>query len=126
MAWVLLFVAGLLEVGWAVGLKFTDGFNFRDRPLTCSLTLGAMIVSMYMLSVAVRTIPIGTGYAIWVGIGAVGAAIVGMTLLKEPASLMRIASLLLVIAGIVGLKLAAHSDAAAESPVNPPEASADV
>ncbi len=111
MPWLILIIAGLLEVGWAIGLKYTDGFNFRERPLACSLTLAAMIVSMYLLSVAVRTIPIGTGYAVWVGIGAVGAAILGMTLLKEPASAMRIVSLLLVVAGIVGLKLATPADA---------------
>jgi quaternary ammonium compound-resistance protein SugE len=105
-AWIILFVAGLLEIGWAIGLKYTDGFNFKTRPTVCTLTLIAMIASMYLLSVAVRQIPIGTGYAIWTGIGAAGAAILGMILFKEPATAGRIACLMLVVGGIVGLKLA--------------------
>ena len=88
-AWIMLTIAGLLEVGWAVGLKYTDGFNFRGRPLACTLTLLAMVASMYLLAMAIRTIPIGTGYAIWTGIGAVGAAIFGMIWLGESRTAAR-------------------------------------
>ncbi|MFT3787060.1 MAG: multidrug efflux SMR transporter [Tepidisphaeraceae bacterium] len=113
-SWTLLFVAGLLEIGWSIGLKYTDGFNFKGRSLACTLTLVAMVASMYLLSVAVRQIPIGTGYAVWVGIGAVGAAILGMILFREPATVARIACLLLVVVGIVGLKLFTPASQAVE------------
>jgi 6-phosphogluconolactonase len=115
-AWIMLTVAGLLEVGWAVGLKYTDGFNFRGRPLACSMTLVAMIASMYLLSLAVRSIPIGTGYAIWTGIGALGAATLGMILFREPVTAARIGCVLLIVAGIVGLKLT--SSVAEAAPAN--------
>ena len=102
MNWIFLALAGLLEVGWAVGLKYTEGFT---KPLPSVLTVIAMAGSFWLLSLAMRDIPLGTAYGIWVGIGAVGAAIAGMLLFKEPASTLRIVSILLVVAGIVGLKL---------------------
>lgn len=102
MSWFFLILAGLLEVVWAVGLKYTEGFS-RIGPSV--LTLGAMVGSVYLLSLAMRTLPLGTAYGVWVGIGAVGAAIAGMVLFKEPATMLRVASLVLVVAGIVGLKL---------------------
>lgn len=104
-AWITLVIAGLLEVGWAIGIKYTDGFNFRTRPLASVLTLSAMIVSMYLLAQAIRTIPVGTGYAIWTGIGALGAATLGIILFQEPATVARILCLLMLVAGIIGLKL---------------------
>ena len=103
MAWVFLAVAGLLEIVWAVGLKYTDGFT---RLVPSAITLAAMLVSMYFLALAVRTIPIGTGYAVWPGIGAVGVAILGMVLFGEPKTLLRIGCIVLIVAGIAGLKLA--------------------
>lgn len=102
MSWLYLVLAGLLEVVWAVGLKYTDGFSKLGPSV---LTLGAVAGSFYLLALAMRTLPLGTAYGIWVGIGAVGAAIAGMVLFKEPATTLRIVSLLLVIAGIVGLKI---------------------
>ncbi len=104
MAWILLLVAGLLEVGWAIGLKYTEGFT---RLWPSVLTLTAMTGSVVLLGVAMKTLPVGTSYAVWVGVGAVGTAILGMVLFGEPASAGRIASLGLIVAGIVGLKLAA-------------------
>lgn len=102
MSWFYLILAGLLEVVWAVGLKSTEGFTRLGPSL---LTLGAMAASFYLLSLAMRTLPLGTAYGVWVGIGAVGAAIAGMVLFKEPATMLRVVSLVLVVAGIVGLKL---------------------
>ena len=102
MAWVWFTLAGLLEVVWATGLKYTDGFT---RLLPSVITVAAMIGSIYLLGLAVRTIPIGTGYAVWTGIGAVGVAILGMALFDEPKALLRIGSILLIVAGIAGLKL---------------------
>jgi quaternary ammonium compound-resistance protein SugE len=102
MAWIWLSLAGLLEVVWAVGLKYTEGFT---RLLPSAVTIAAMVGSVYLLGVAVRTIPIGTGYAVWTGIGAVGVAILGMVLFNEPKALLRIGSILLIVAGIAGLKL---------------------
>ena len=102
MNWLFLVLAGLLEVGWAVGLKYTEGFT---KPVPSVLTAVSMAGSVYLLSLALRGIPLGTAYGIWVGIGAVGAAIAGMVLFKEPASTLRIVSIVLVVAGIVGLKL---------------------
>ena len=102
MAWTLLILAGLIEVGWAVGLKYTDGFT---RLWPSVLTIAAMIVSMYLLAVAARTLPIGTAYAVWVGIGAVGTAILGMALLGEPREAARVLCLVLIIAGVIGLKV---------------------
>lgn len=104
-AWITLFIAGLLEIAWAIGIKYTDGFNFRTRTFASALTLLAMIASMYLLAVAIRSIPVGTGYAIWTGIGALGAATLGIILFQEPATLPRIACLLMLVTGIVGLKL---------------------
>ncbi|MFE8958839.1 DMT family transporter [Streptomyces iakyrus] len=101
MAWVLLVVAGLLEVGWSVGMKYTDGFT---RPLP-SLLIGAGIVaSMLLLSQAARTLPIGTAYGVWVGIGAAGAAVFGMAVLGEPATAARIFFVCLLLVAVVGLK----------------------
>jgi quaternary ammonium compound-resistance protein SugE len=103
MSWILLFVAGLFEIGWAVGLKFTDGFS-RFWPTVA--TALSMAVSLGLLGLAMRTLPLGTAYAVWVGVGAVGTALVGVVWLGEPASAMRLASLSLIVAGLVGLKLA--------------------
>jgi quaternary ammonium compound-resistance protein SugE len=103
MAWLLLVVAGLLEVGWAIGLKYTEGFT---RPLPTVATVGAMVLSVGLLGVAMKSLPVGTAYAVWVGIGAVGTAALGVVLLGEVASVGRLASLALIVAGIVGLKLA--------------------
>jgi quaternary ammonium compound-resistance protein SugE len=102
MAWVWLTAAGLLEIVWAVGLKYTDGFT---KPIPSAITLAAMAASMLLLALAVRTIPIGTGYAVWTGIGAVGVALVGMFAFDESRDLLRIASILLIVAGIAGLKV---------------------
>ena len=105
MSWISLFIAGLLEVVWAIGLKYTHGFT---RLTPSVITVTAMIVSIVLLSWAMRSLPVGTAYAVWTGIGAVGAAITGILLLGESASLARIASLALIVAGIVGLKLSTH------------------
>jgi quaternary ammonium compound-resistance protein SugE len=102
MAWVVLFIAGLLEIGWAIGLKYTQGFT---KLWPSVATVGAMAVSFLLLSVALKTIPVGTGYAIWTGIGAVGTVIVGMAFLDEPREVERIVCILLIIIGIVGLKI---------------------
>lgn len=102
MPWLWLTLAGLLEIVWAIGLKYTVGFT---RPLPSVITVLAMIGSVYFLALAVRSIPIGTGYAVWTGIGAVGVAILGMILFDEPRTLLRIISILLIVAGIAGLKL---------------------
>ena len=102
MAWIWLILAGLLEVVWAIGLKYTDGFS---RLWPSVITGAAMACSVYFLAIAVRTIPIGTGYAVWTGIGAVGVAILGMVLFNESRDLLRIGSILLIVAGIAGLKL---------------------
>lgn len=103
MAWILLFLAGLFEVAWAIGLKYTDGFT---RPLPTALTLAAMVASVLLLGVAMKSLPVGTAYAVWVGVGAVGTALLGIVLFAEPASAGRLVSLGLIVAGIVGLKLA--------------------
>jgi quaternary ammonium compound-resistance protein SugE len=103
MAWTLLIIAGLFEIGWAIGLKYTEGFT---RLWPSVWTVSAMIISVYLLAVAVRTLPIGTGYAVWTGIGAAGTALLGILLLNESASAIRIASIGLIVAGIVGLKVA--------------------
>ena len=101
MAWTILVIAGLLEVVCAIGLKYTHGFS---RLTPSIITLSAMVVSMVLLAHAMKTLPAGTAYAVWTGIGAVGAAVTGIILLGESASLMRIASLCLIIIGIAGLK----------------------
>lgn len=103
MPWLLLFVAGLLEVGWAIGLKYTEGFT---RVVPSVLTITAMAGSILLLGIAMKSLPVGTSYAVWVGVGAVGTAILGMVLFNEPASTGRIVSLGLIVAGIVGLRLA--------------------
>jgi quaternary ammonium compound-resistance protein SugE len=103
MAWLLLMIAGLLEVSWAIGLKYTEGFT---RVWPSVFTLGAMVLSVVLLGVAMKSLPVGTSYAVWVGVGAVGTAILGMVLFGEPATAGRLASLGLIVAGIVGLKLA--------------------
>ncbi|MGE0761307.1 MAG: multidrug efflux SMR transporter [Pirellulaceae bacterium] len=105
MAWVYLVIAGLLEAGWAVGLKFTNGFT---KPWPSVLTAAGIAASMYLLAVAARTLPIGTAYSVWVGIGAFGASTLGMTMLGEPASPLRIFFLALLVFSIVGLKFTAH------------------
>ena len=102
MAWLLLFIAGLLEVGWAVGLKYTEGFT---KLLPSVLTLTSMTASVGMLALALKTLPMGTAYAVWTGIGAVGTAILGIILFGDPSTLPRIACIGLIVAGIVGLKL---------------------
>src|SRR5262245_40477481 len=102
MPWMILVVAGLLEIGWAAGLKYSDGMT-RFWPAV--FTLATMIASMWLLAVAVRSLPVGTAYAVWTGIGTVGTAIVGITLLGEPATVLRLACILLIVAGIAGLKL---------------------
>jgi quaternary ammonium compound-resistance protein SugE len=103
MAWTLLLVAGLLEIGWAIGLKYTDGFT-RLWPTVGTVT--SMVLSMALLGIAVRTLPVGTAYAIWTGIGAVGTATLGIVLFGESAAALRLACIALIVAGIVGLKLA--------------------
>jgi len=104
MAWSVLVLAGLLEIGWAIGLKYTDGFT---RGLPSALTIVAMAGSMWLLALALRSIPIGTAYAVWTGIGAAGTAVLGIILFAEPATALRLASIGLIVAGIAGLKLAA-------------------
>lgn len=102
MAWILLIVAGLLEVGWAIGLKYTEGFT---RPVPTALTVLSMIGSIALLGLAVKTLPIGTAYGVWVGIGAVGAAILGIVLFNEPATAARLGFMALMVVAIIGLKV---------------------
>jgi quaternary ammonium compound-resistance protein SugE len=102
MAWVILIVAGLFEIGWAVGLKYTEGFS---RLWPSIGTVAAMIVSLVLLGLALKTLPIGTAYAVWTGVGAVGTAILGIALFGDPANAARLACIGLIVAGIVGLKL---------------------
>jgi quaternary ammonium compound-resistance protein SugE len=104
MAWAVLFAAGVLEVCWAIGLKYTEGFS---RLVPSVLTLAAMAGSILLLGLALKTLPIGTAYAVWTGIGAVGTAALGIYLFGEPATALRLASIGLIVAGIVGLKLVA-------------------
>ena len=104
MAWVYLLVAGLFEIGWAIGLKYTDGFT---KLWPSVLTIIAMVISMGLLAQAVREIPVGTGYAIWTGIGSVGAAALGIMLFAEPVTATRIFFLAMIVSGILGLKFAA-------------------
>ena len=102
MSWLFLFVAGLFEVAWAIGLKYTEGFT---RLVPSILTVTAMTLSIVLLGLALRTLPVGTAYAIWTGIGAVGTAALGIYLFDEPANAARLASIAMIVAGIVGLKL---------------------
>ena len=106
MAWVLLVVAGLFEVGWAIGLKYSEGFT-RFWPSVW--TLSSMIISMGLLGFAMKSLPVGTAYGVWVGIGAVGTAILGILLFGESADIKRIVSIGFILAGIIGLKLASSS-----------------
>ena len=103
MPWIVLVLAGLFEIGWAIGLKYTDGFT-KLWPTVG--TVASMIVSLGLLGIAMKSLPVGTAYAVWVGVGAVGTAILGIVLLGEPANAGRMVSLGLIVAGIVGLKLA--------------------
>lgn len=102
MTWIALIVAGLLEVVWAVGLKYTEGFT---RPLATALTLAAMAGSVGLLGLALRGLPLGTAYAIWTGIGTVGTVIFGIVVLNEPASALRLGCIAMIVGGIIGLKL---------------------
>ena len=103
MPWILLVLAGLFEVGWAIGLKYTDGF---PKPLPTVATIAAMAISLGLLGIAMKSLPVGTAYAIWVGVGAVGTVILGIVLFNEPTNPLRLISVGFIIAGLVGLKLA--------------------
>ncbi|AYN93933.1 MULTISPECIES: quaternary ammonium compound efflux SMR transporter SugE [Pseudomonas] len=102
MSWIILFLAGLFEIGWAIGLKYTEGFT---RPLPTVLTAAAMLTSISLLGMAVKQLPLGTAYAIWTGIGAVGTVIAGIILFGESVSPIRLLSVLLILCGLIGLKL---------------------
>jgi quaternary ammonium compound-resistance protein SugE len=104
MAWTYLFFAGLFEIGWAIGLKYTDGFTRLTPTL---LTVATMAISLGLLGLALKTLPVGTAYAVWTGIGSVGTAVLGIYLLGEPATVIRLVCIGLIVAGIVGLKLVA-------------------
>jgi len=106
MNWIYLFIAGLLEIAWAIGLKYTEGWS---RLVPSLITAALMIASFYFLSLAIKTLPIGTAYAVWTGIGTVGAAILGMFLFDEPRDIMRVLCIGLIIAGIAGLKITSPS-----------------
>lgn len=103
MAWTILVIAGLFEVGWAIGLKYTEGFT---RLWPTAWTILAMIVSLWLLGIAMKSLPAGTAYSVWVGVGAVGTVVLGILLLGEPATAARLISIAFIVAGIVGLKLA--------------------
>ena len=115
MAWLYLGAAGLLEIGWAIGLKYTQGFT---KLWPSVWTISAMVVSMWLLAVAVRTIPVGTGYAVWTGIGAVGTAILGIVLFAEPFTLPRVAFLAMIVVGILGLKFSSSTPQPNPNPPN--------
>jgi len=102
MSWTYLIIAGVLEIVWAIGLKYTDGFS---KLMPSVITIAAMIASVVFLALALKTIPVGTGYAVWTGIGAVGTAILGIVLFAEPATAARIGCIALIVAGIIGLKI---------------------
>jgi len=104
MSWILLTLAGLFEIGWAIGLKYTDGFT---KPLPTALTAAAMVISIVLLGLAVKSLPMGTAYAIWTGIGTVGTVILGIVLFAEPVTAMRLGCIALIVTGILGLKFAA-------------------
>ena len=104
MSWIILFFAGLFEVGWAVGMKYTDGFS---KPLPTVLTVAAMAISLGLLGLAMKELPLGTAYAIWTGVGAVGTVIAGIILFGESMALVRLVSVALIITGLVGLKVSA-------------------
>lgn len=103
MAWIILVIAGLFEVGWAIGLKYTEGFS---RLWPTIGTVVAMIISLWLLGIAMKSLPVGTAYSVWVGVGAVGTVILGIVLLGEPANPARLVSVAFIVAGIIGLKLA--------------------
>ncbi|UDF29303.1 UNVERIFIED_ORG: multidrug efflux SMR transporter [Roseateles sp. XES5] len=104
MPWILLTLAGIFEIGWAVGLKYTDGFT---KPLPTVLTAGSMVISIVLLGLAVKTLPMGTAYAIWTGIGTVGTVFLGIILFAEPVTAMRLGCIALIVTGILGLKFVA-------------------
>ncbi|PTM90243.1 quaternary ammonium compound-resistance protein SugE [Mycoplana dimorpha] len=104
LSWILLALAGLFEIGWAIGLKYTDGFT---KPLPTALTAAAMIISIVLLGLAVKSLPMGTAYAVWTGIGTVGTVILGIILFAEPVTAMRLGCIALIVTGIIGLKFAA-------------------
>ena len=104
MAWIILFLAGLFEIGWAIGLKYTQGFT---RLVPSVWTAASIVISMALLGLALRTLPVGTAYAVWTGIGTVGTAILGIILFGEPATALRLACIGMILAGIIGLKLVA-------------------
>lgn len=104
MHWTYLFLAGLFEIGWAIGLKYTDGFT---RPLPTIFTVASMVVSLGLLGLALKSLPVGTAYAVWTGIGTIGTAILGIALFSEPATFARLACIGLIAAGIIGLKTVA-------------------
>lgn len=104
MAWSMLFIAGLLEIGWAIGLKYTEGFT---KLVPSVLTIASMIASVALLGLSLKTLPVGTAYAVWTGIGSVGTAILGIWLFGDPATALRIACIALIVAGIIGLKVVA-------------------
>jgi quaternary ammonium compound-resistance protein SugE len=106
LAWTLLVVAGLFEVAWAIGLKYTEGFT---KPVPTVLTVAAMVISMGLLGVVARQLPIGTAYAVWTGIGAAGTALLGIWLFGEAATVLRLLCLTLIVAGVIGLKLGAQA-----------------
>jgi quaternary ammonium compound-resistance protein SugE len=106
MNWIFLFIAGLFEIAWAIGLKYTEGWS---RLWPSLITAALMIASFYFLSIAVRSLPIGTAYAVWTGIGTVGAAVLGMLIFEEPMDILRILCILLIIGGIAGLKITSPS-----------------
>ena len=103
MAWLILFVAGLFEIGWALGLKYAEGFT---RFWPSAFTVVSLVASMGLLGLSLRSLPLGTAYAVWTGIGTIGTAVLGIALFREPASVMRLVCIGLIVAGIVGLKLA--------------------
>ena len=103
MAWAILFIAGLFEIGWAIGLKYTEGFT---RLLPSIWTIASMLISLALLGLALKTLPVGTAYAVWTGVGAAGTAALGIWLFGEPATAMRLGCIGLILSGIVGLKLA--------------------
>ncbi|AWJ89538.1 QacE family quaternary ammonium compound efflux SMR transporter [Azospirillum baldaniorum] len=102
MSWVILFFAGLFEIGWAVGLKQTEGFT---RPIPTALTVASMVISLALLGMALKSLPLGTAYAVWTGIGTVGTVILGILLYGESADILRLGCIALIVAGILGLKL---------------------
>ena len=106
MNWLILIIAGLFEIGWAIGLKYTEGFTRLWPTVGTALS---MILSVGLLGIAMKTLPVGTAYAVWVGVGAIGTAVLGITLFDEPVNLARLVSLTFILAGIVGLKLSMYS-----------------